>query len=115
MTLLRLTFVYGPWLAWQLVLSTLRLAVDVCRPVSTQRPRIVKLSLGDLTDLEVTLLTSSITITPGTLVLGVSPHEGPEPRAAFVQALFGDDEAEVSRELESMRDKLRAATRGGKP
>ncbi|WP_204163536.1 Na+/H+ antiporter subunit E [Nocardioides gilvus] len=115
MTLLRLTFIYGPWLVWQLLLSTLRLAVDVCRPVSTQRPRIVKLSLGDLTDLEVSLLTSSITITPGTLVLGVSPQDGDEPRAAFVQALFGDDEAEVIGELEGMRDMLRSSTRGGRP
>lgn len=113
MTLLRLTFVYAPWLAWQLVLSTLHLAVDVCRPVSTQRPRIVKLALGDLTDLEVSLLTSSITITPGTLVLGVSTLDGSEPRATFVQALFGDDEAEVISDLEGMRDKLLSATRGG--
>lgn len=115
MSSMRLLFVYAPWLAWQLCVSTLRLAVDVCTPGSTQRPRIAKLSLGDLTDLEVSLLTSSITITPGTLVLGVSPQDGPEPRAAFVHALFGEDESAVLSELEGMRDKLVAATRGGGP
>lgn len=113
MTLLRLVFAYGPWLAWQLTLSSVRLAVDVCTPTSAQRPRIVKLSLGDLTDLEVSLLTSSITITPGTLVLGVSPHDGADPRAAFVHALFGADESAVLTELETMRNRLLAATRGG--
>ena len=113
MTLLRLVLVYGPWLTWQLVVSVVRLAADVSTPGSTQRPRIVKLSLGDLTDLEVSLLTSSITITPGTLVLAVSPPGGAEPRAAFVQALFGEDEAAVLADLEGMRAKVLAATRGG--
>lgn len=113
MTLLRLVLFYVPWLAWQLTSSVARLAADVCTPGPTQPPRIVKLPLGDLTDLEVTLLTSSITITPGTLVLGVSPDDGPEPRAAFVQSLFGEDEEAVHADLEGMRARLLAATRGG--
>lgn len=113
MTVLRLLFVYSPWLAWQLTVSAVRLAVDVCTPTSTQRPRIVKLPLDDLTDLEVSLLTSSITITPGTLVLGVSPLDDAGSRAAFVHALFGDDESAVLTELEGMRDTLLSATRGG--
>lgn len=113
MMLLRLVFAYAPWLAWQLTLSVVRLAADVGTPGSTQRPRIVRLPLGDLTDLEVTLLTSSITITPGTLVLGVSPLDGPESRAAFVQSLFGEDEESVHADLEAMRARVLSATRGG--
>lgn len=113
MTLLRIVVTYVPWLVWQLAVSVVRLAADVCTPGSTQRPRIVKLSLTDLTDLEVTLLTSSITITPGTLVLAVSPQDGDAPRAAYVQSLFGEDEAAVHADLEGMRDKVLAATRGG--
>lgn len=111
--MLRLALGYTPWLAWQLTVSVARLAADVCTPGPTQRPRIVKLSLGDLTDLEVTLLTSSITITPGTLVLGVSPQDGPEPRAAFVQSLLGEDGDAVRADLEGMRARVLAATRGG--
>ena len=113
MMLLRLAFGYAPWLAWQLTVSVVRLAADVCTPGSTQRPRIVKLPLGDLTDLEVTLLTSSITITPGTLVLAVSPQDGPDPRSAFVQSLFGEDEAAVHADLQDMLARVLAATRGG--
>lgn len=113
MMLLRIVLGYLPWLVWQLAVSVVRLAADVFTPGSTQRPRIVKLPLGDFTDLEVTLLTSSITITPGTLVLGVSPQDGPEPRAAFVQSLFGEDEGAVHADLESMRARVLAATRGG--
>jgi multicomponent Na+:H+ antiporter subunit E len=113
MMLLRIVVGYAPWLVWQVVVSVTRLAADVCTPGSTQRPRIVKLPLGDLTDLEVTLLTSSITMTPGTLVLGVSPQDGPEPRAAMVQSLFGEDEKAVHADLEGMRARVLAATRGG--
>lgn len=112
MMLLRLALGYAPWLAWQLTVSVVRLAADVATPGSTQRPRIVKLPLGDLTDLEVSLLTSSITITPGTLVLGVSTPDGPEPRAAFVQSLFGEDEDAVHVDLETMKARVLAATRG---
>jgi multicomponent Na+:H+ antiporter subunit E len=112
MMLARLVLGYVPWLVWQLTRSVVLLAADVFTPGSTQRPRIVKLPLGDLTDLEVTLLTSSITITPGTLVLGVSPPDGHESRAAFVQALFGADEHAVLTDLEGMRAKVLAATRG---
>jgi|UPI0003C7F465 multicomponent Na+:H+ antiporter subunit E len=113
MTALRLVFSYVPWLVWELTASVLRLAADVCTPGSTQRPRIVKLPLEDLTDLEVTLLTSSITITPGTLVLAVSPRDGSEQRAAFVQSLFGEDEDAVQADLVGMRTKVLATTRGG--
>ncbi len=109
MTGLRLLFGYAPWLAWQLTVAVVRLAADVCTPGSTQRPRIVKLSMQGLSDLEVTLLTSSITITPGTLVLGIAPESEHGPRVAFVQALFGADQRSVMADLEHMRDKVQAA------
>jgi multicomponent Na+:H+ antiporter subunit E len=110
--LARLLFVYAPWLAWQLVVSALRLALDVGTPGSTQRPRIVKLSMEGLTDLEVALLTSSITITPGTLVLAIAAAGEDGPRATFVQGLFGEDEPLLMSGLEDMRDHVLAATRG---
>lgn len=112
LTTLRVLFVFGPWLAWQLTKSTLTLAHDVGTPGSTQRPRIVKLSLAGLTDLEVALLTSSITITPGTLVLGIASEAGAAPPAAFVQGLFGEDEDALVEGLEEMRRRVVAATRG---
>ena len=109
---LRLGLGYAPWLIGQLLLSTLRLAADVGTPGSTQRPRIVKLTLGDLTDVEVAVLTSSITITPGTLVLGIAAATADAPRATFVQGLFGEDEAALMEELEDMRERVVRAFRG---
>lgn len=108
----RLLAFYSPWLAWQLTVSVVRLALDVGTPGSTQRPRIVKLSMEGLTDLEVALLTSSITITPGTLVLAIAEADDAGPRATFVQGLFGEDEPLLMSGLEDMRDHVLAATRG---
>lgn len=109
---LRVVLLYGPWLAWQLTVSTLALARDVCTPGSTQRPRIVKLSVEGMSDLEVTLLTSSITITPGTLVLGIAAAEQDSPAVTFVQGLFGEDEHALMAGLEDMRRQVVVATRG---
>lgn len=108
----RLVLRYAPWLAWQLVVSVVRLAADVGTPGSTQRPRIVKLSMEGLSDLEVALLTSSITITPGTLVLAIAPDDELGARAAYVQGLFGEDEPLLMSGLEDMRDHVVAVTRG---
>lgn len=111
-TVARLLLRYAPWLAAQLVVSVLRLAADVGTPGSTQRPRIVKLGLTGLTDVEVALLTSSITITPGTLVLAIAPDDELGDRAAFVQGLFGEDGDRLVADLEDMRRHVLAATRG---
>ena len=113
-TTLRVLLRFAPWLVWQLLVSTLTLARDVCTPGSTQRPRIVALPVSGLTDLEVTLLTSSITITPGTLVVGLAGAEGSSPATAFVQGLFGEDELALMAGLEEMRRRVVLATRGSR-
>jgi multicomponent Na+:H+ antiporter subunit E len=110
--LARLLLRYSPWLAGQLVVSVLRLAADVGTPGSTQRPRIVKLDMTGLSDVEVALLTSSITITPGTLVLAIAPDDELGRRAAFVQGLFGEDGERLVADLEDMRRHVLLATRG---
>jgi multicomponent Na+:H+ antiporter subunit E len=66
-------------------------------------------------DLEVTLMTSSITITPGTLVLGIAPRTEEEPTTVFVQALYGRDEDAVLAGLHEMERRLLRATRGRTP
>lgn len=103
---------YVPWLLVQLLVSTLVLARDVCTPGSTQRPRIVKVSMAGLSDVEVTLFTSSITITPGTLVLAIAAEDEHGPAATYVQALFGEDEEALMAGLEEMRRRVLLATRG---
>lgn len=110
----RLVLAYLPWLVVQLLVSTARLARDVATPGSTQRPRIVRLDMTGLTELEVALLTSSITITPGTLVLAIATADAEHGRAAYVHGLFGEDEAELLAGLEEMREKVLTTTRGSR-
>lgn len=111
----RLVLRYLPWLAGQLLLSTARLTRDVATPGSTQRPRIVRLDMTGLSELEVALLTSSITITPGTLVLAVATADADHGRAAYVHGLFGDDERELVEGLEQMRERVCSTVRGARP
>ena len=108
----RLLLAYLPWLVVQLLVSTARLARDVATPGSTQRPRIVRLDMTGLSELEVALLTSSITITPGTLVVAIATADADRGRAAYVHGLFGEDERELVTGLEEMREKVVATTRG---
>ncbi len=75
-------------------------------------PAIVELVTRARTDLEITLLASSITITPGTLVLGIAAADGERPPSLFVHSLF-----DSSNSLDGLRDLesrlLRATRKGG--
>lgn len=103
---------YLGWLIGQVVYLAAYLGRDVFTPGLRITPRIVKYSLRGTTDLEVTLLASSITMTPGTLVLGIAPAIEGQPRALFVQALYGEDEAKVMTGLGDMERRLLRMTRG---
>jgi multicomponent Na+:H+ antiporter subunit E len=103
---------YLVWLTWQVISLSVRLGRDVLTPGLDISPRIVRLPLRCTTDLEVTLLASSITITPGTLTLGISPSTEGAPRAVFVQALYGADVDEVMAGLRDMEARLLRMTRG---
>lgn len=106
------TVLYVAWLTGQVIMLSFHLGRDVLTPDLRVRPRIVKLPLRAESDLEMTLLASSITITPGTLVLGVAPATRTAPRALFVQALYGSDEAKVIDDLVDMERRLLRMTRG---
>ncbi|MCU0726614.1 MAG: Na+/H+ antiporter subunit E [Planctomycetes bacterium] len=78
---------------WELVLSTLRVALDVVTPHPMRRPGVVAIPLDARTDLEITLLSSLITLTPGSLSLDVSEDR----RYLYVHAMFLDDPEEFRR------------------
>ena len=55
-----------------LTLSNLQLAWDIWTPGGNYRPRLVKVPVADLTPLQITLLSSRITLTPGTLSMEIT-------------------------------------------
>lgn len=103
---------YLVWLTIQVVATAAQLGWDALTPGLAVRPRIVKYALRDSSELETALLASSITITPGTLVVGVAPACGQAPPALFVHALYGEDESAILAGLADMERRLHAMTRG---
>lgn len=76
--------------ALEVVRSNIRVAVDVITPTPLAKPGIVAIPLEARSDTEITLLTSLISMTPGSLTIDISDDR----RVAYVHAMFlADPEA----------------------
>jgi multicomponent Na+:H+ antiporter subunit E len=71
----------------ELVKSSLRVAQDVLSPRPRHKPAVIAVPLRARTDMEILLVSSLVTLTPGTLSLDLSP----DGRTLFVHAMFADD------------------------
>ncbi|ANS78912.1 Na(+) H(+) antiporter subunit E [Serinicoccus hydrothermalis] len=104
--------VYGGWLAGEVIRGALRIGADVVTPGLRMSPAIVELPLHCETDLEISTMASSITITPGTITVGIAPRTGHAPPTLYVHAIYGHDRDEVIAELRVMERHLLVMTRG---
>ncbi|AVG23404.1 multicomponent Na+:H+ antiporter subunit E [Pontimonas salivibrio] len=86
------------WFIGQFVLTSLQVVALIVTPGKQAEPAIVKLSMDELSDTEVTILLALITITPDTLVIAVNREEG----SMFVHGMF------VAGDSEGFRASLRA-------
>ncbi|NLI18145.1 MAG: Na+/H+ antiporter subunit E [Actinomycetales bacterium] len=102
---------YVAFITRELWVGAFRVAVEAFTP-GIATPAIVEYPLRCRTDLEVTFMTSSITITPGTLVLGIAAGTDDVPPTIFVHSMFGKGRAEVVAGLRDMEDRLLLMTRG---
>jgi multicomponent Na+:H+ antiporter subunit E len=57
---------------YDLLVSNLRVALDVLRPTSRLRPGVIAVPLEARTDVEITVLVTLVMLTPGTIALDVS-------------------------------------------
>ena len=88
---------------WQLMLSNIKIAIDIVTPTWHMRPGVIKYNLSAITDLEITLVANLISLTPGTLVLDVSEDK----TALFVHAMFlGDEEQALLNDLQELEQRL---------
>ena len=85
------------FLAWELVLSNLRIAHDVLTPTHYMRPAIVGVPLTARTDAEITLLANLVTLTPGTLSLWVSSDRS----VLYVHAMYVVDREHLIAEIKN--------------
>jgi multicomponent Na+:H+ antiporter subunit E len=72
---------------WEVIVSNVRLAIDVATPPLSVTPAIVAVPLDARTDLELVLLTSMITLTPGNLSLDLSEDR----TVLYVHCMYADD------------------------
>lgn len=106
---------YLAYIGWAIVTGSLTVVTRLFRPGHYAHPMIVEIPLRCVTDLEVTLFASSITITPGTLVTAIASGTSTQPPALFVHALFEDSEDAAVEGLYDMESRLLAMTRGRAP
>ena len=95
-----------------IVAGTWHVCLAAFDATATARPAIVELPLRCRTDGEIAAMASSITITPGTLVLGTAAGTPDTPPTLFVHALFGGTREEVLAYLRDMETRLLRAVRG---
>ncbi|GMG87081.1 Na+/H+ antiporter subunit E [Biformimicrobium ophioploci] len=79
----------------ELVLSSLRVAQEVLSPKMLSTPRIMRVPLEIRDPNQILVLTSLISLTPGTLVLDVTP----ENDAMIVHTMFVEDPEAFRREI----------------
>ncbi|MBE0569475.1 MAG: Na+/H+ antiporter subunit E [Deltaproteobacteria bacterium] len=78
-----------------LVAANLRVAYDVVTPEHRMRPGVIALPLDARTDEEITLLANLISLTPGTLVLDVSPDR----KRLYIHVMYLDEPDALRREI----------------
>lgn len=83
------------WFAIEVLRASARVAHDIVTPRHRARPGIVAVPVDDLGDAGVTLLSSLIGLTPGTLVLDVSPDR----KTVYVHAMFVETPDAVRKEI----------------
>jgi multicomponent Na+:H+ antiporter subunit E len=85
----------GIFFVWELILANLRVAHDVITPRHYMHPGVLAVPLDAQTDLEITMLSNLITLTPGTLSLDISVDR----RVLYIHAMYIDDVDEVRRKI----------------
>ena len=86
----------------ELVQANIKVAIDIVTPPWHMKPGVIRFTVSDLNDLEITVLANLISLTPGTLVLDVSEDKS----TLFVHSMFLDDENQVQDDLQHLEQRL---------
>lgn len=87
--------VLAGFVVWEIVLSGLRVAYDVVTPHHYMRPGIIAVPLDAESEIEILMLASLVTLTPGTLVLDVSSDR----KTLYVHDMYLLDPDEARRKI----------------
>lgn len=88
---------FAAFFLWELLKANLRVAHDVLTPRHRMRPGVIAVPLEEVSNMQLLVLTTLITLTPGTLSLDISSDRG----TLYIHAMYIDD-------LERFREAIRA-------
>ncbi|MCS6711946.1 Na+/H+ antiporter subunit E [Brachybacterium sp. EF45031] len=106
------TLSFLTWLFGEIVSGSVGIAKVAIGGRGDTHPAILELPLRCRTDFEIIAFASSITITPGTLVVGTAHGTATSPPTLFVHVLQAGSREEAIADLRVMEDRLLRATRG---
>lgn len=97
------------WYAKEFVLANVHVTADVLRPRRRMKmnPAIVAVPAASKSDSEWTLISTLITLTPGTLTLTLSREHG----ILYVHGMFAESRDALAKEIQEMEDRLLKAMR----
>ncbi|WP_168582908.1 Na+/H+ antiporter subunit E [Gephyromycinifex aptenodytis] len=106
------TAAYAAFVLKEVLVGSAQVARFTVAPAGFPPPAIVELPLRCRSDIEISLMASCITITPGTLVVGTASSRHGAPPTLYVQCILGDSREESLAGLRDMESRLLRATRG---
>lgn len=86
---------FALFFAKELIVSSLRVALDVVKPLPYMRPGVIGIPLDAETDLEITMLANVISLTPGTLSLDVSEDR----KTLYIHAMYVVNPDDLRKEI----------------
>lgn len=86
---------------YEMLKANLQVAYDVVTPNYFMKPGIVKYQMKVQTDVEINMLATMISLTPGTLVIDVSKDK----RAIYIHVMYLRDRDRFIREIENSLEK----------
>ena len=86
---------FGAYIVKEIILSNLRVAYDVITPKIHMRPGVIAVPLDAESDFEIAVMANLITLTPGTMSLGVSSDR----RYLYVHSMFIKDPEALKQEI----------------
>jgi multicomponent Na+:H+ antiporter subunit E len=87
---------------WELVVSSLQVAIDVATPRLAMRPAILAVPLDARSDAEITAFANLTAMTPGTLPLDVSDDRS----VLYIHALYAADPEAVRRSMKGFERRV---------
>jgi len=89
------------FILWELVVSSIRVAIEVLRPSLKIKPGVVAVSILGDTEVEITVLANLITLTPGSLTLDVSSDK----KVLFVHSVYADNPESLRKYIKANLEK----------